>query len=228
MLLGFCVCSSWINFNTHFFFYGLLPPIILYPPPTTTKGFCKTHLACCLKLAGILIHREKREHKCVYMYMCTCMCMCAFLYWTKKISLTKTGKNWIRMELTAGVPSLANCSDCRIFKFSLFWFFSFFLLHSMKASIKKTDQKTNLIVLLPQSALPDLNLIIVLSSSLICTTTGSQSDCTRSSICTTGCQSDCASSTWFCTSGSQSSSSKFSLLKFFLVSTGEFGCVSWF
>ncbi|CAM6014133.1 unnamed protein product [Sphagnum balticum] len=29
--------SSWINFNTHFFFYGLLPPIILYPPPTTTK-----------------------------------------------------------------------------------------------------------------------------------------------------------------------------------------------
>jgi hypothetical protein len=28
----------------------------------------------------------------------------------------------------------------------------------------------------------DLNLMIVLSSSLICTTTGSQSDCTRSSI----------------------------------------------
>jgi hypothetical protein len=93
LLLGFCVCSSWINFNTHFFFYGLLPPIILYPPPTTTKGFCKTHLACSLKLAGILIHRERREHKCVCIYMCTCMCMCVFLYWTKKISLTKTGKN---------------------------------------------------------------------------------------------------------------------------------------
>ncbi len=84
LLLGFCVCSSWINFNTHFFFYGLLPPIILYPPPTTTKGFCKTHLACSLKLAGILIHRERREHKCVYMYMCTCMCMCVFCIGQRK------------------------------------------------------------------------------------------------------------------------------------------------
>ncbi len=50
-----------------------------------------------------------------------------------------------------------------------------FLPHSMKAFVKKTNQKTNLIVLLPQSALPGSQSDDCASSSLICTTTGPQS-----------------------------------------------------